>query len=77
MGLFRKDPTTINHARNTWASADIVAGVALDPFHDVHPLDTLAENHITSIAPRTGIGGDEELGEGETSERRVKRRKTG
>jgi len=42
--------------------------MALNPFHDIHPLDTLAENDVTSIAPCTGIGSDEELGRGGTSE---------
>lgn len=68
MESFRKDSATINHARNAWASTDVVAGVALNPFYDIHPLDTLAENDITSVAPCTGVGGDEELVQGETSE---------
>jgi len=64
----RKDSATINQARSAWASTDVVAGVALNPVHDVHPLDTLAEDDIASIAPCTGVGGDEELGQGEMSE---------
>jgi len=65
VGSLRKDSATINHARDAWASAHVIAGVTLNPFHDIHPLDTLAENDITSIAPCTGIGGDEELGRGD------------
>jgi len=63
-----KDTATINHARNAWASADVVAGVALNPMHDVHPLDTFTEDDVTPITPCTGVGGDEELGQGEMSE---------
>jgi hypothetical protein len=62
VGSLRKDPTTIDHTRNAGASADVVAGIALNPLHDVHPLDTLAKDDVTTIAPRTGIGSDEELG---------------
>jgi len=62
VGSLRKNSATINHARNTWASADVVAGVGLNSTYDVHPLDTLAEDDITSIAPCAGVGGDEELG---------------
>jgi len=58
----RKDSAAFNHARNTWASTDVVAVVALNLFHDIHPLDALAENDIPSIAPRTRVGGDKELG---------------
>lgn len=68
VGSLSKDSATINHARNAWASTDVVAGEALNPVYDVHPLDTLAEDDIASIAPCTGVGGDEELGQGETSE---------
>lgn len=68
MGLsFRKDPASFDHARDAWASADVVAGVALNPFYDFHPLDTLAENYVPSIAPCTGVCGYEELGQGETN----------
>jgi len=62
VGSFGEDTATINHARNAWASTNIVAGVALNPMHDVHSLDTLAENDIASVAPCTRVGGDEELG---------------
>ena len=65
MGSLREDSATINHARNSWASSDVVAVVALNPMHDVHPLDTFAENDIAFVAPCTGVGGDEELGQGE------------
>jgi len=69
VGLLREDTATLNHARHAWTSADVVAGVALNPFYDIHPLDTFAENDITSIAPRAGIGGDEELGQKKRGER--------
>ena len=65
MGSLRKDSAALNHARDAWAPSDVVAGVALDPFYDVHPLDAFAEDDVASIAPCTGIGSDEELGRGE------------
>ena len=67
MGSLRKDSATINHTRNAWASANVVAGVGLNPMHDVHSLDTFAEDNIPSVAPCTGVGGDEKLGQGERS----------
>lgn len=77
MGSLWKDSATIDHARNTWASEDVVTGVALNPPHDIHPLDTLAENNVTSIAPRTGVGGDEELSQEGRGEWLVGQRNTG
>jgi hypothetical protein len=65
MGSLGEDPATLNDARDAWASSDVVAGVALNPFYDVHPLDTFTEDDVASIAPCTGIGSDEELGQGE------------
>jgi len=61
VGSFREYSATFNHTGDTRTSADVVAGVGLNPSYDVHPLDTLAENDIPSIAPRTGVGGDEKL----------------
>ena len=72
MGSLRQDSATIDHTRDAWASADVIAGIALNPLHDIHPLDALAKNDVTSIAPRTGIGGDEKLGQGEMSHRSSK-----
>ena len=63
MGSLWQDSATIDHARDAWASADVIAGIALNPFHDIHPLDTLAKNDVAPIAPCTGIGGDEKLGQ--------------
>ena len=57
----RKNTAVFNHARDTWASAHVIAGAALNILHHIHPLDALAENDKTIIAPRTGMGGDEEL----------------
>ena len=67
MGSLRQDSATIDHARDAWASANVIAGVALNPFHDIHPLDTLAKDDVPSITPCAGIGSDEKLGEGEMS----------
>jgi len=67
MGSLRQDSATIDHTRDAWASADVIAGIALNPSHDIHPLDALAKNDVTPIAPCTGIGGDEKLGQGEMS----------
>lgn len=68
MGSLGEDSATFDYAGNAWTPAYIVTSVALDLFYDVHPLDTLAENDVTSVAPCTGMGGDEELGQGWTSE---------
>ena len=65
MGSLGKDSATFNHARNAWTSADVVAGIGLNLPHNVHPLDTLAKNDVTPIAPRTRMGSDEKLGQGE------------
>jgi len=62
MGSLWQDSATIDHARDAWASADVIAGIALNPFHDLHPLDTLAKDDVTPIAPSAGIGSDEKLG---------------
>ena len=69
MGSLWQDSATIDHARDAWASADVIAGIALNPFHDIHPLDTLAKNDVSSITPCAGIGSDEKLGQGEMSHR--------
>jgi hypothetical protein len=61
MGSFGKNSTTFNQAGNTWTPANIVAGVALNPLYHVHSLYTFAENDVTSVAPCTGVGGDEKL----------------
>jgi hypothetical protein len=65
MRSLRKDSAIFNQAGDAWASADVIAGVTLNLPYDVHPLDTLAENDVSSVAPCTGVGGDEELGEEE------------
>jgi len=62
MVSLREDSTLLNLARDTWTSADVVTGVGLNPFYDIHPFNTFAENNITSITPCTGMGGDEKLG---------------
>ena len=63
MHLLRKDSTTFDHAGNTWASAHVITGVTLNLPDDVHPLDTFAKNDVPLIAPCTGVGGNEELGQ--------------
>jgi len=67
MRSLRQDSATIDHARDAWASTDVIAGITLNPFHDIHPLDTLAKNDVTPIAPCAGVCGDEELGQGAMS----------
>lgn len=64
MWSFGKDSTTFNHAGNARSPTNIIARVALNPSYDVHALDTLAENDVTSVAPCTGMGGDKELDQG-------------
>ena len=60
-----EDSAALDHARDAWASPDVVAGVALNSFYDVHPLDTFTEDDVAPIAPCTGVSSDEELGQGE------------
>jgi len=56
-----EDTATVDDARNAWASANVVAGVALDFSDHIHPLNALAKNYVPFITPCAGIGGDEKL----------------